>query len=328
MRKRMVCMAVAVMMMTAAGCGKEIVPLEKTTIATYEKNMYEVTTVMQGDILPELNLQLNPVEKMNVTYFAPQDEMEVKEVHVAVGDFVNEGDPLVSFKSGDSEEKIEGYQEELEMQKLLIEHYEQLMLADPELEYEDDIEQLKSDMQITMMYIAEENAKLDSYTIRAEKFGVVYQVSELMSHSKVGRSDKLVSIVYNSGEYYATVEDEYPFVIGEVYQAVSLSSAVDMEIVSIEELTKGGRKVFFMAKNPMEVARANYLRINIEKTMLSGSIYVDEKAVLEVNGKYYVFYLSEDGFREGVEVEIGDRVENYIVIKSGVKPGDKVVINS
>ncbi len=327
MRRKMVCLIVGLCMLAMTGCSAKQVELEPVTLKPYEKKTFETTVVQQGDITPELHAQLLPVEKISVTYRPPMSDMEVDKVYVTIGDVVKKGDPLVSFKSGDIEKNMKAYQEEYEMQQMLIEHYEQLMLANTDLDYKEDIELLKKDMEITKLYIAEEGAKMDAYTIRAERDGVVDQVSELMTMGKVQTGNDLVSVVYNTGEYKVTIQEEYPFEIGKIYQTTAKDNTYDMELVSIEEMSKGSRTLVFKALDLNSVMRINFMDLRIVKENLKQALYVDEKAVLEVNGKYYVFTLSEDGFKQGIEVEVGNVIDNYVVIKSGVKAGDRVVIN-
>lgn len=326
-RRTLFCMIICLLLLSTAGCSKERVALEPVTIAPYERITYETTPVLQGDVTPRVMLQLAPVDKRTLKYYPPEDWMEVDEIYVKSGDFVEEGDVLVRFKSGDVEDKIQEYRDELAMQELLIEHYEQLMIADIELDYTEDIEQLKKDMEITKLYIAEESAKLEKYTIRSETRGMVDTVSQLMLYSKVTKTDCVVSVLYNNGEYRTTIQDNYLYEVGTVYTAKSSTTTYEMELIAIEEVSGNARSLVFRALDMNGIMRLNFINLTIEMSTLSGALYVDKDAVIEVNDKNYVFMLSEDGFKQGIEVEVDSQVEDYIIIKSGVKAGDRVVLN-
>ncbi len=327
MCKKILCMITGILLFSLTGCEQQQVELGQVTIKPYERTTYETTTVLHGDITPELMLKLSPVEKMNVTYKPPVDDMEVDEVFVQPGDYISAGDRLVTFKSSTSEDKVKEYQEELLMQEMLIEHYEKLMQADSDIDYKEDIELLKKDMEVTKLYIAEESAKMATYTIKAEKTGVVDQVSDLMQRSKVNMSDRLITVLYNKGDYKVTVLDDYPFEIGMVVQGLYGELSYDMELTEIQEEARGSRTLIFRALDPKGVMRANFLDVKIEKSTLQGALYLPKNAVKEVDGKHYVFVLNEDGYRTGVEIQIGNVVDDFIIIKSGVKAGDKVVVD-
>ena len=55
---------------------------------------------------------------------------------------------------------------------------------------------------------------------------------------------------------------------------------------------------------------------------------MNKKAVFDGSDeKKYVYTVNEDGYRNAVEVTVGDTVDDYTVIKSGLKAGEQVVIN-
>lgn len=327
MQKRLIAILAGACMLTFAGCGTNPVELETVTVTPYEREPYEVAVVENADVKPDLTMQLSPVEKHIVTYNAPKADMEVDEVMVKAGDFVRAGDVLITFKSGEVEDKVQEYREELELQQMLVEHYEQMMLANTELDFKEDIELLKKDMEITKLYIAEESAKMDEFTIRAEQAGVVESVSELMTMQKVDPSDRLISLVYNNGEYGVTITDDYPLEVGQIYEGTYKDTVYEVEFISEQKGDNGSRTLTFKAVDHNSIMRVNFLQMCIEKEDIQGALLVNKKAVVEMNGKNYAFALSEDGFKKGVEVEIGEVIGDKIIIKSGLKAGDRVVVN-
>lgn len=327
MHKRVIGIFTGVCILALTGCNANKVELEAVYITPYEREQYETAVVECVDVNPNLSVQLSPAEKHLVTYNPPKAEMEVDKVFVREGDFVKPGDVLITFKSGDIDDKVVEYQEELELQQLLIEHYENMMLLNTELDFREDIELLKKDMEITKLYIAEESAKMDEYTIRAEQAGVVEEVSELMKMQKVNPSDRLISLIYNNGEYRATISDDYPFEVGKVYEGVYNDDNYEVTLISEEVTENGNRNLTFKAVNHNSIMRVNFLHLTIEKGKISDALLVNKKAVTELKGKYYAFTLNESGFKQGVEVEVGEEIGDKILIKSGLKAGDRVVVN-
>lgn len=335
-----------IMLTMLSGCGKsEKVSLEPINIRSYERVAYETTDVLQGDLTPVFSVILRPEVEKLVSYRPQKDEMEVNQVFVKVGDPVYDGDVLVTFKSGEIEEKVKQYQAELEEMKLLVEHYQKLMKADSKLDYSEDIKQLKKDMQVTSMYIAEESAKLASYSIKAEGAGVVVSVSALLDYGIVNSNDDVVTIQYGDGNYYARTTNNYEFKVGEVYHAKSTTAVVssdpvegemavtndlantyEMELVSIDE--EDDKTLHFKPYNAEGPLNIGSLELVIEKEGMKNVMYLPKNCVFNVDEKHYVFLLQEDGFRKGVEVQVGDIVDDYIVIKSGINVGDKVVISN
>lgn len=339
--------AVGIMLTILSGCGKsEKVSLEPITIKPYERVVYETTDVMQGDLTPVFSMLLMPEVEQLVSYKPQKDEMEVANVYVKAGDAVYPGDVLVTFKSGEIAEKVKQHQAELEEMRLLVEHYEKLMKVDSNIDYKDDIKQLKKDMQVTSMYIAEENAKLESYSIKAEGAGVVITVSDLLYYGVVNSNDDVLTIQYGDGNYYARTTNDYEFEVGKVYQANSIAanvsidpetqeisvtndtmSSYEMELVAIDD--DDGQKTLhfkpYKADGPLNISS---LELVIEKERMENVMYLPKNCVFTVDEKNYVFLLQEDGFRKGVEVQVGDIVDDNIVIKSGISVGDKVVISN
>ena len=325
MYRKIIVALVAAGLLMLTGCKKDNMELYPVTIESYERLTNEATQVRSGDFSPEVALTLLPADKEVDIYSPPSDGVEVDTVFVKQGDYVSAGDKLISYRVGDTEDKMEQLQDELATQQYLLEHYENMAAMENDPDYQADIEQLKKDMEVTKLYISEEHAKNEAFTLKAERDGVIEQISDLVNNEKVNMNDRLIFVMYNSGEYYAITSDPYPFEVGMVVQAKYRENEYDMELISIEG--DKSKTLLFRAKNPREIMRANYMDVVIEKQSLKGVLYVEQNAVLTVNDKSYVFTLNEDGFKEAVEVEVGNVVGDYIIIESGVKAGDKVVMN-
>lgn len=139
------------------------------TIPEYEKITYTTEPVVHGDIAPVLDLRLKAEQFERKEYYPDHDEMEVDQVFVHVGDVVQNGDTLVTFSSEDITEERRQYENRVEEDALLIDHYTKLDAINQTDEHQESIEQLKKDQEIAGLYIKDLDARLEAYTIKAEE---------------------------------------------------------------------------------------------------------------------------------------------------------------
>ena len=291
-------------------------------------------TVQSGDISPILNLKLSPDEFETKNYKVSQDDYEVEKVNVSKGDRVKAGDIMVQFKADDIQDTIKEYTEQKAENELLIEHYQKLMQIDGSEDYSDDIASLKEDIQIADTYIKEQNEKMKEYCLIAEKDGTVTYVNEWLGYGYASSSDNLVTVASGSSNYTATTDDDYEFKKGDVYQADYEVASYDMKVIDVSQYEdkatgKQMQKILFEPVDSMAgISEEDVLTMTIHKPVISNVVYVDEKAINEKSeDNYYVFTINDDGFRTAVDVTIGETVDGYTIIKSGLKAGEQVTVN-
>ncbi len=314
------------------GCGSEDTQISaQVTVKEYESKVYETMEIVRGDLAPvlELNLEARDLEK--ISYYPRYDEMEINQVYVQVGDIVSKGDILISFKSGSIEEQIDSYEAQLVQQQLLLDHYTNLSAIDLTSDYTQLISQLKSDMEVTSLYIDGLNAKLDSYNIVAQGDGMVTSLSDVVNLNTVNSSDNLITVTYDDGEYFATTADDYDFVVGDVYYAEYAVAGYDMELIEIIEEGKdeNGNPVrtlcFKSVGNDEELPGVSTMKMIISKGEMKDVIYIPQKIVEETDEGNYVYILDENNCKQAVYVETGISVDGYVVITEGLSVGDRVV---
>lgn len=313
------------------GCG-EVENSNRTDVIIdeYEKIVYDTVSASRGDITPTLTIKLNAVNYEKKSYYPLYDDMEIESVNVSVGDKVNKGDVIISFKSGDIESRIEEYENQIEENNLLIEHYKNLSAIDSSVDYSRDLESLNDSNQVAELYIQELRAKLDFYSIKADGEGRIYILSDLLGNGNVtvGTSNNLVTIVYGGGQYVADVTDDYDFKVGDTYTAIYGVAEYELVLTEIDEEDSSVRHLTFnAASETTDFGSRDKLNLTVQKETLFDVLYVPSKCVFEVDGKNYVYLLDEDGFRDAVSVEIGSMVDGNTVILSGIEEGDRVVID-
>ena len=333
MKRKNKVLIMTIILSVLSGCADERKQIPaQVTVNEYEPKIYETMEIKKGDLAPVLELTLEARDLEKKSYFPRYDEMEINQVYVEVGDIVSDGDVLVSFKSGDIETQIESYQEQLEQQQLLLDHYVNLSSIDTATDYSKDIEQLKADMEVSRLYIDGLNAKLDSYSIVAEGDGMITAIDDIVNFKTVNSNDNLITVVYDDGEYFTTTSDDYNFVIGDTYSAKYGVADYEMELISITEEGKDAdgqiiKTLCFRAVgSDEELPGVSMMNMTISKGEMKNVICVPNNIIKEVDGKYHVYTLDENQCKHAVYVKLGVSVDGYTVITEGLEEGDKVVV--
>lgn len=301
------------------------------TIPEYEKITYTTEPVIHGDIEPVLNLRLKSDEFERKEYYPDHDEMEVDQVFVRAGDIVQKGDTLVTFSSEDIAEERRQYENRVEEDALLIEHYTKLDQINQTDEHQESIEQLKKDQEIAGLYIKDLDARLEAYTIKAEGNGIVSSLSDMLDYGTVYAGDAVITILYGSDNYVTTTEDDYAFEVGQTFTATFGVGSYEVALTAIEELASNSdagwkRQLTFTLVDPSKRPSSDSLDLEVRKNVLKNVLYVSEDAITHVGSNDYVYVLDDNGFRHGVQVQTGTTIDGYTVIEDGLQEGDKVVI--
>lgn len=331
-RKRRMAAVMVLCVGLLSGCAGKIQTDDLViTIPEYEKITYTTEPVVHGDIAPMLDLRLKSEQFERKEYYPDHDEMEVDQVFVHVGDVVQNGDTLVTFSSEDITEERRQYENRVEEDTLLIDHYTKLDAINQTDEHQESIEQLKKDQEIAGLYIKDLDARLEAYTIKAEGSGIVSSLSDMLDYGTVYAGDAVVTILYGSDNYTTTTEDDYAFEVGQTFTATFGVGSYEVRLTAIDVLasdTDAGmkRKLTFTLVDSAKRPSSDSLNLEIEKNVLKNVLYVPEDAIVYVGNDNYVYVLDEDGFRHGIQVQTGVTIDGYTVIEDGLKEGDKVVI--
>lgn len=311
------------------GCmskGQAVVIIEQEP---YEKISYQTVQVEKGDLNPSVTLTLNVEGFEQIQYSATNPELELDKVYVSVGDRVEKGDTLVSFKSDSLQKTIEDYEDEKKQNQLLVEHYQKLMSVDAYADYRSDISLLQEDIVVADLYIEEAKKKLEDYQIVAKESGTITKISESLRDGYFVPGRDLLTQVCGNGNYSTSTKSTDAFTVGETYTAVAGVASYELRLTDITDQVLTFEPISDMSS----LSEADELTLTVEKPQLKDVIYVDADAVWIVGGEedvpetYYVFRVKENGYREAVSVTVGDRVNEYIVITQGVSEGEKVTLN-
>lgn len=305
------------------GCGSaqhEVITMSRET---YEKLTYETVEVQKGDLEPELTLKLRAEGYEKITYDATNAELKLDKVHVKVGDRVSKGDLLVSFESESLQQTIDSYGEQCSNNQLLIDHYTRLMQIDSSLDYSEDIDSLRQDMEVAQLYVEEAQEKLARYQIVAEADGTITGMDNSLRNGAFEPGRKLITQVSGTGKYETERPEGYDFAVGERYTANV--GAVSYEI-QVEEISDS-LIIFSPVSDMTSVSEADTLELKVKKPVVENVVYVDSTAIHEVDDSFYVYVMDDEGYREAVFVTVGDRVAEYTIITGGLSGGEKVTVN-
>jgi len=110
---------------------------------------------------------------------------------------------------------------------------------------------------------------------------------------------------------------------GSVYPHKARFLSVDLQV----KASTGTILVTALAPNPGDVLRPGFFaRARIVASVLQGTVVVPQRAVIEIQGNYQVWIVGPDGKAEMRPVKVGERVGADWVITSGLKKGEKVIV--
>ena len=189
-------------------------------------------------------------------------------------------------------------------------------------------------MDLADTYIKEQNERMKEYQVIADKNGTVTYVNSDLQYGYVTAGDTLITVDSGSSDYVSETADSYEFKEGQTYDADFQEATFTLKLTKCEKYTSSAtgeemQKLTFQPVSDLTgVTEADTLKMVIDKPVVKNVVYVNKKAVFDGSGeKKYVYTVNEDGYRNAVEVTVGDTVDDYTVIKSGLKAGEQVVIN-
>lgn len=79
--------------------------------------------------------------------------------------------------------------------------------------------------------------------------------------------------------------------------------------------------------NPEKILRPGmFARINVDLGVKPNSILVPERAITELQGKYFAWVVGTDGKASQRPVKVGDPIGSDVLILEGLKPGERIIV--
>ncbi len=325
--RNLIFLTIAVMGLFTGCGGRKQQPVVITRLS-YEKLTFQTAEVQRGDLSATVTVNLTAEGYDEIVYRASTEELTLNKVHVAVGDRVKKGDLLVSFQSEEIRQTIADYEEEKKLKELLVQHYENLMALDEELDYEADITMLREDIQVAQLYIEETKNLLASYQVVAKEDGIITEISDYLQNDVIRPGVELLTQISGTGRYLATAADSESFATGEIYPVDA--GGIEHELCLTDILD--GTLIFQPVSGASLLSDDETLTLTLKKQEQRDVVYVNRHAVHTIKDKdngeetYCVYVMEETGYQRAVFVTPGERIGENVIITAGLNGGEKVVI--
>lgn len=103
-----------------------------------------------------------------------------------------------------------------------------------------------------------------------------------------------------------------------------ITASEDGTITAMDNSLLAG--VFEPVSDMSAVSDAQIFSMEVTRPAIENAVYVQKDAVHEKDGRYFVYTLDENGYRQAVWISAGDQVGDYRIITEGLKSGDEVVL--
>ncbi len=313
----------------AVSCGKKV-----------EEKEYEVITVERGDISLSTEKTGQVVSEDTISVYTTANQ-RVSKVYFKAGDNVKKGDVVVTFYPVDKNEvlrKIEIKSLEIAQKKRDLHNNSELLkvggatkvaeedariaLQTAELELaslQEDLSLIKNEITSPVDGVITEMTADENYRVNTET--TLFKVSDTKNMKvEVSLSDSQVKEV-QVGQRVEITSDSLP--AGEKVEGiVSEISGVSTKSTTLDE---SNTTVTIKFNDPKGLRPGTTINAVIYYKESKGVIKVPYSAVLNENGKYYLFTVDSGNKASKKEIKVGTNDDSYYEITSGLSVGDKVI---
>ena len=342
MKKQVTTILIASFALLLTGCGatkKELADPKKTQ---YVKSVHSVETVQKGDMESSFSLTLKGADYEKIDYSVSIDDINIgletgdlsfDGCFVTLGQHVEKGDLLLSYTDKKLDKELKGYEDSIGDNEALIDHYRELMEIDPSADHSDEIQALKDKNEVLYLYKAEAEKKRDNYRIYAKEEGTISFVYEGMNENygriwEPGQRFNVISESTGTSVFSASTDEEYEFKVGDVYEATSSLNKYSMTVTDVEKTGSTSKITFVPTDENQSIQPDATLTLKINRPAMKDVVYVNAKAIRYTEAEApFVYTVDENGFRHAVLIEVGERIDNNVIILSGLNGGEEVSID-
>lgn len=348
-KRRGSCIGIAVLLSIAlTGCqsydrstaSEEVFIQEEEEIGMPQYKMIEVKRGNKKEKqLVECTLKSEKIE--NVMFQVAG--IKYKAIYVKENDFVHKGDLIAELELSDLDEKLNDFEKNkvlkeneiahtsklLEFEKkkavLVSEENERKEMQDNITDYENQIALQKKELQLIEKQVKVVKEEKEKRCIYAPMDGYVKNLITLNSYS-LSEEKKVIARIFSPNVQFESINPvEQEVKVGQKVKFLINETNYEAEITGTESAVKGNR-IFLKVLTDEEFKTGTLGRFTLIGQSFQDSLYVNEKAIIEVDGKPAVIRLDELGFKNFAQVETGLNFNGIIQILSGVKEGDQVVL--
>lgn len=294
-----------------------------------DENQVEEIMVMKGDIADvyKLKVAYEASESSNLC-FGISDE-SLKSVYIKVGDVVKKGDLLATLDTKTYTDETTDLELQADRLEENIAYMDKLMSIDSANKdsYTRSREDYTKELTTVNMAIEENNIRISEREIRADIDGTIAKLKETYDGYTSNENEIFVRIIGGSRNLTTTVGDKTGLEIGKEYDLVSGDYTYVIKLSSIEEKDGSFNLLFDFVDDVGNISESFKGNISYNLSEAKDVLYLPTSAVSILNNESFVYVKNEDGFKTKLNIETGDIVGEYIIVKEGLKEGDLVINN-
>ena len=209
---------------------------------TYNHEQSDTTVVEHGDLTPSFDMTLELAGYYSTQYnmlaneynkYVEKYEIEIDEVLVNIGDTVEAGDTMVSFKSDKLDTQKAEKRKTITEKTIEIEHLRRLMAIDPNEDHNSEIVRLQQEVNVAELYLSDIDEIYNKMNIIADKRGTVVYINDSLGYGFVEIGKPLITVDSSYGYYTFSSTEEIPLEIGKIYKAQNSVTHTDYDIKCI-----------------------------------------------------------------------------------------------
>jgi hypothetical protein len=209
---------------------------------TYNHEQSDTVVVEHGDLAPSFDMTLELAGYYSTQYnmlaneynkYVEKYEIEIDEVLVNVGDTVEAGDTMVSFKSDKLDTQKAEKRKTITEKTIEIEHLRRLMAIDPNEDHNSEIVRLQQEVNVAELYLSDIDEIYNKMNIIADKRGTVVYINDSLGYGFVEIGKPLITVDSSYGYYTFSSTEDIPLEIGKIYKAQNSVTHTDYDIKCI-----------------------------------------------------------------------------------------------
>lgn len=326
-----------------SGCGENNSSVDlKPSIEEYEAKFFVPYEVQEEWIETVVYLDLHCNSYGYEKYYPYRDGLVVDNVNVSQGTVFHKGDILLSYKTEEIEKKLKAYEEEIETNQMMYDHYLKLNEIEPSESLRATLDQLKRSIDADRMHVEELRNRITEQSIIAKENGIVNLIEKDLKNRVVTQKTELFTVTYSDGIYIADTRDVYDLEEGEIYESPFGLTTLKFVYKGMEEFdpaevyegyigSEDGeeelmyRYTFEYYPEESPICTKWNPSIIVKKVEMGNQLCIPEYYIERRKEGDLVYILNEDGNIRAQWIEIETVVDSKAIIKSGLTKGDKVI---
>jgi RND family efflux transporter MFP subunit len=307
------------------------------------------TTVLASKPIEQASEFIATVRSLRSSTVQPEVEGVVTRIFVKSGDHVRLGAPIVQIKPDKQQATVRsteanraGMEADVQYWRQQVKRLEALVAAGAISRQEFDqaqnsLRSAESKLEALNAQVREQQVELDFYRVGAPQAGVVGDIS-IRQGDRVTKTTMITTIDDNRGlEAYVQVPLDrspdlrlgLPVQILDAEGKAVATNPITFIAPRVDDATQTVLVKSALRAMPPGIRTQQFIRSRIVWRSTDG-VTVPITAVTRINGKYFC-YVVEKGDKGSVArqrpIEVGDLLGNDYVVKSGLAPGDQLIVS-